>query len=84
MQKRGPAVAGPLCSCRAVGLSPPSRYPRGLSLALVSALGTNVAFLFKYRGPWVKRLATSIWHMLTKNEAFNAAAPGGATFRLAA
>jgi hypothetical protein len=31
-----------------------------------------------------RRLTRAIWHMLTNNEPFNAAAPGGAAFRLAA
>ena len=31
-----------------------------------------------------RRLTHAIWHMLTKSEPFNAAAPGGAAFRLAA
>jgi transposase len=31
-----------------------------------------------------RRLTHAIWHTLTKNEPFNAAAPGGAAFRLAA
>jgi transposase len=30
-----------------------------------------------------RRLIHAIWHMLTDNEPFNAAAPGGAAFRLA-
>jgi hypothetical protein len=29
-------------------------------------------------------LTNAIWHMLTDNKPFNAAAPGGAAFRLAA
>lgn len=31
-----------------------------------------------------RRLTHAIWHMLTRNEPFNAAAPEGAAFRLAA
>jgi transposase len=31
-----------------------------------------------------RKVAVAIWHMLTNNEAFDAAAPGGAAFRLAA
>jgi transposase len=31
-----------------------------------------------------RRLTRAIWHMLTNSEPFNAAAPGGAAFRLAA
>ena len=31
-----------------------------------------------------RRLTRAIWHMLSNNEPFNAAAPGGAAFRLAA
>src|SRR4051794_10207103 len=31
-----------------------------------------------------RRLTQAIWHMLTNNEPFHAAAPGGAAFRLAA
>jgi transposase len=46
--------------------------------------------LGKQRGPKVaqveiaRRLTRAIWHMLTNNEPFNATAPGGAAFRLAA
>ena len=31
-----------------------------------------------------RKLTVAIWHMLSKNEPFDAAAPGGAAFRLAA